>query len=69
MVMAIKIPQNEEIYGGGKNGGSKGVVSVIRRKRANGGSVNIRKESKEELFSDMLTLHNQSRGQAKWERR
>ena len=36
-VMAIEVPQNEEISGGGKNGGTKGVGSAIRRKEANRG--------------------------------
>ena len=29
-VTAIEVPQNEEISGGGKNGGKKGVGSAIR---------------------------------------
>ena len=41
--MAIEVPQNEEISGEGKNGGRKGVGSAIRRKRANKGSVHIKK--------------------------
>ena len=40
-VMAIEVPQNEEISGGGKNGWRKGVGFAIRR-RANGGSINIK---------------------------
>ena len=40
--MAIEVPQNEEISGGRKNRGRKGVGSAIRR-RANGGSVYIKK--------------------------
>ena len=40
-VMAIEVPQNEEISGGGKNGWRKRVGSAIRR-RANGGSINIK---------------------------
>ena len=35
--MAIEVFQNEEIFGGGKNGGRKGVGSVSHRKGANGG--------------------------------
>ena len=35
--MTVKVPQNEEISGGGKNGGRKGVGSAIRRRRANRG--------------------------------
>ena len=30
--MAIEVPQNEEISGGGKDGGRKGVTSAIRRR-------------------------------------
>ena len=41
--MAIKISQNEEICGGGKNGGKKGVGSAIHRRRANRESINIKK--------------------------
>ena len=41
--MAVEIPQNEKISGGRKNGGRKEVGSVIRRRRANRGSVNIKK--------------------------
>ena len=37
--MAIELPKIEEISGGGKNRGNKGVGSTIRRKRANKGSV------------------------------
>ena len=41
-VMAIEVPQNEEISGGGKDGGRKGVGSAIRRTRANRGSISIK---------------------------
>ena len=41
--MAIEVPQNEEISGGEKNGGRKGMCSVIRQKRAIRQSVNIKK--------------------------
>ena len=41
--MAIEVPQNEEIFVGGKNGGRKRVGSAIYGKRANRGSVNIKK--------------------------
>ena len=41
--MAIKLPQNEEISGGGKNEGRKGVGSAIRRRGSNRGSVHIKK--------------------------
>ena len=42
-VMAVEVPQNEEIYGGGKNGERKGVNSAILRRRAKRGSVSIKK--------------------------
>ena len=41
--MAIEVPQNEEISGGGKDGGRKEVGSAIRRRKANRGSINIKK--------------------------
>ena len=41
-VMAIKVPLNEEVSGGSKNGGRKGVDSAIRQRRANKGSINIK---------------------------
>ena len=41
--MAIEVPQNEEISGGGKDGGRKGIGSAIRRRRAKWKSVNIKK--------------------------
>ena len=53
--MAIEVSQNEEISEEGKNGERKGVGSIIRRRRANMGSENIKKESEEELYREMLT--------------
>ena len=53
--MAIEVPQNEEISGGGKNGGKKGVGSAIRWEGANRGAYTLRNESEEEL-REMLTL-------------
>ena len=41
--MAIEIPQNKDIFGEGKDGGRKGIGFAIRRRRANRGSVNIKK--------------------------
>ena len=41
--MAIEVPQNEEISGGGKNGGRKRVGSAIRWGGANRGGVHIEK--------------------------
>ena len=53
--MAIEVSEKEEISGGGKNGGKKGVGSAIPRRGANKGAYALRKESKEELFREMLT--------------
>ena len=44
--MAVEVPHNKEISGGGKNGARKGVGSAIRRRRENEGSVNIKKIEK-----------------------
>ena len=41
--MEIEVPENEEIFGGGKNRGRKRVGSAIRRRGANRGSVHINK--------------------------
>ena len=41
--MAVEVPQNEEISGGGKNGGRKGIGSANRQGRANRGGIHIRK--------------------------
>ena len=54
-VMAIKVPENEEISEGGKNGGRKEVGSAIRRRGANRGALTLRNKSEEELFRKMLT--------------
>ena len=53
-VMAIKVPQNEEISEGGKNGGRKDVGSAIRWGGANRGAYTLRKEGEEELLREML---------------
>ena len=52
--MAIEVPKNEEIFGGGKDGGRKGVGSAIRWGGANRGAYTLRKESEEELLREML---------------
>ena len=52
--MAIEVPQNEEISGGGKNGGREGIGSAIRWGGANKGAYTLRKKSKEELLKEML---------------
>ena len=54
--MAIEVPQNEEISGGEKNGGRKGVNSAIRRRGANRGAYTLRNDSEEELLREMLTV-------------
>ena len=51
--MAIEVPQNEEISGGGKNGERKGVGSTIRWRGANRGAYTLRNDS-EELLREML---------------
>ena len=40
--VAVEVPHNEEISGGGKNGGRKGVDAAIRQTRAIRGSINIK---------------------------
>ena len=52
--MAIEVPQNEEISGGGKDGGRKGVGSAIRWGGANRGAYTLKKESEEKLLREML---------------
>ena len=52
--MAIEVPQNEEISGGGKNGGRKGIGSAIRWGRANRGAYTLRNDTEEELLREML---------------
>ena len=44
--MAIEVPQNEEISGGGKNGGRKRIGSAIHRGGANMGAVHIKKRER-----------------------
>ena len=52
--MAIEVPQNEEISGGGKNGGREGIGSAIRWGEANRGTYTLRNDT-EELLREMLT--------------
>ena len=49
--MAIEVPQNEEISGGGR----KRVGSAIHCRRASGESAHIKNEGEEKLFSEILT--------------
>ena len=44
--MAIEVPKNEEISGGGKNRGRKGIGSAIRCGGANRGGVHITKRER-----------------------
>ena len=47
--MAVEVPQNKEISGGGKNGRRKGVSSAICRRRANKGSTSIKQRERGEV--------------------
>ena len=52
--MAIEVSQNEEISGGGKNGGRKGISSAIRWGGANRGAYTLRNDTEEDLLREML---------------
>ena len=52
--MAIEFPKNEEISGGGKNGGRKGIGSAIRWGGANRGAYTLRNDTEEEFLREML---------------
>ena len=52
--MAIEVHQNEEISGGGKNGGKKGIGFAIRWGGANRGAYTLRNDTEEELFREIL---------------
>ena len=52
--MAIEVPQIEEISGGGKDGGRKGIGSAIRWGGANSGAYTLRNDTEEELSREML---------------
>ena len=53
--MAIEVPQNEVISGGGKNGRRKEVSCAIRRRGANREAYTLRNDSEEELLREMWT--------------
>ena len=53
--MAIEVPQNEEISGGGKNGEREGIGSAIRWGGANRGAYTLRNDTEEDLLREMLT--------------
>ena len=44
--MAIEVPQNEEISGGGKDGGREGVGCAIRWRGTNRGGIHIEKRER-----------------------
>ena len=44
--MAVEVPKNEQISGGGKNGGRKEVGSAIRWKGANRAGIHIEKRER-----------------------
>ena len=46
--MAIEVPQNEEISGGGKNGGREGIGFAIRWGGANRRAYTLRNDTREE---------------------
>ena len=52
--MAIEVPQNEKVSGGGKDGRKKGIGSAIRWVVANRGAYTLRNDTEEELFREML---------------
>ena len=53
--MAVEVLQIEYISGGRKNGGRKESVLLSVEEEQIGKACTIRKESEEELFSEMLT--------------
>ena len=52
--MAIEVPKNEEIFGGGKNGGRKGIGSAIRWGGADRGAYTLRNDTEKDLLREML---------------
>ena len=54
-MMAIEVPQNEKISGGGKNRGRKGVGYGNCWRGANSGVYILRNDREEELLRKMLT--------------
>ena len=53
--MAIEIPQNEEISGGGRMEGEKESVLPSVGEERIGGAYTLRNDSEEELLREMLT--------------
>ena len=64
--MAIEVPQNEEIFAGGKNGGRKGAGSAIRQKRANRGAYTLRNKSEEDPYIIRVGINRRKRGGRKF---
>ena len=54
-VMAIEFPKNEEISGGGTNGGREEIGSAIRWGGTNTRAYTLRNDTEEELLREMLT--------------
>ena len=52
--MAIEVPQNEKISGGGKDGGREGDGSAIRWGGADRWAYTLRNDTEEELLREML---------------
>ena len=55
--MAIEVPKNEKISGGGKNGGRKGVGSAIRWGGANRGGIHIEKRERRGVVKRDVDLY------------
>ena len=54
--MALEVPQNEKISGGGKMEGEKESIPPSVGEERIGGACTLKKESEEELLREMLTL-------------
>ena len=52
--MAVEVPQNEEIFGGGKNKPAEGVGSAICRRRANRGNINIKEREQRGIVGSYI---------------
>ena len=64
--MAIEVPQNEEISGGGKNGGREGVGSAIRWRGAIRGGVHIKKRENDDPYIIRVGIKQRKRGGRKF---
>ena len=54
-MMAIEVPKNEEISGGGKTEGEKEPVLPSIGEERIGGAYTLRNDTEEKLFREMLT--------------